>query len=114
MIEVKSTKGRIQYKNNAIHINGKPLLKDPIKQTQGEQYWLRNKLQEHFIKDFTVIALLNFPNGDIDTTTIHGPIRENLWVGGRDFHQYLFKNSSDYLTAEEISGISIFLSSLKL
>lgn len=112
-IEVKASRGRISYSNGSLFINGKVPEKDYLTQTESERYWLLRELSQHFNRNYTVIGLLEFPYGKIDKSTIKGPLRENIWVGEGTFHQYLIKNSRNFLSTKEISDIYVFLSSKK-
>ncbi len=103
-IEVKSENGLVSIGNGQLLMNGSASIKNYLKQTYAEKSWLSNYLDRHFGKRYDVAALLEFPNGTIDTQTIHGKIND-IWIGGRGFHKYVISKSRQHLTSEEIESI---------
>lgn len=106
-IECKATVGFISLHNGKL-FSGMKQLDGYIKQTQAEKLWLQSTLQKQFSKLFPVTGLLEFTQGKIDRNTINGQV-QNIWIGGYRFHDYLIKNSRNYLTSEEIENIYSFL-----
>lgn len=112
-IEVKAEKGLVSYQEDKLLINGKPIMKDYIKQTLAESLFLSDLLGKLFRKKYFVTGILEFPFGRIDTNTIHGQIN-NIWIGGYKFHEYAINKSKTYLSKEEMEMIHLYLKNVNL
>lgn len=112
IIECKSEKGEIELLNEQIYCNGKVTFKNYINQTLAEKLWLTEKLSKHFNHNYIVTGILEFPEGKINTETIHSEI-QGIWIGGYRFHEYLIKKSTYLLSEAEIEKIYMFLTSEK-
>ena len=111
-IEVKASKGFVQYLNGQLLINGKvPEEKNYIHQAWKEKDWLVKKLYEKFNRQYQVTALIEFPYGKRDKNSIHGPI-DGVWIGEYTFHDYLIKMSANYLSSNEIETLYHYLKGL--
>lgn len=109
-IEVKANQGIISVVNQQLFINEQLFEKDYLKQAFAEKTWLSDRLHSHFNERYEVVGILEFPNGKINTSTIHGKI-DNIWIGGRGFHRYVMNKSPQTLTPEKVESIYSFLSS---
>lgn len=113
IIEVKAMKGAVSYPDGQLMVDGRIPEKDYIRQTEAEKYWLSNTLKQNFNTNYPITAVLEFPFGYIDKTTINGPIKDNIWIGERTFHNYLINKSRNHLSTDEIEQIYTFLNTLK-
>lgn len=110
IIEVKAMKGIISVVNQQLFINEKLSYKDYLKQALAEKSWLSDRLYRQFDERYEVVGILEFPNGKIDTNSIHGEIN-SIWIGGKGFHRYVIKKSPQKLTSEKVETIHAFLAS---
>lgn len=109
-IEVKANKGIISVVNQQLFINEQLSEKDYLKQAFAEKAWLTDRLYSQFNERYEVVGILEFPNGKINTNTIHGKI-DNIWIGGRGFHRYVMNKSPQTLTPEKVESIYSFIRS---
>lgn len=111
VIEVKADKGIISYQNELLLVDGKPTIKDYLKQTMAEALYLSDLLNKKFNKKYFITGVLELPYGKIDLNSIHGQIR-NIWIGGYDFHKYVINKSRNFLLYKEIESIYLYLKNI--
>jgi len=109
VIETKAHRGVVSY-TNQILINGKNLEKDYLAQTQAEVRFVADFLHERLGGTYSVQGILEFPYAKIDAS-IRGP-KENVWIGGRGFANYVIKKGHSNLKPAELAAISQVLQSL--
>lgn len=108
-IEVKATRGLLKYDQQLL-INGRIPQKDYIYQIEAERLWLIRKIKEDLKKDVHITGLLEFPNATVDRSSIHGPVKSEIWIGEGNFHKYLILKEKNSLLPRDILNISQILS----
>lgn len=111
-IEVKANRGDISSQEHWIYVNGQKVNTDMIKQTRAEAIWLADYLKTNSF-DIPIVAILEFPYGQINMNSIHGPI-DGIWIGGLNFHSYVINKSLNQLSQDQINKIVEILNNFTL